>query len=223
MDREAVSAEQDTQTFVMLPFSPEQIRDYLHMHLPSTEALRAAAVIDDTYNLKQLAERPILLRFIREIIFQLEQEKLAGRTINITRLYDILIDQTLARDNPKHVVPVDEKKALLRALALSMHKDALPNLSHAALGNWFVRTASSLPRLAPALASTDGLRHSEVFLQDLRNASLLIRPGDNVFQFAHTSIREYFLADALYHAICEGFGGQSVTSLCLLSKHLRSC
>ena len=206
MERAGISAGDDIQTFLMLPFSAEQIRTYLKLHLSPDEASRALELIDQTYDLRQLAERPILLRFIRETIGQLEAEKLAGREVNIARLYDILVNQTFARDNPKHVLPPPEKRALLRRLAYSMHKDGVSELSHEAIDDWFARTAAELPRLAPVLASQDGLGQSEIFLQDLRNASLLVRPGDNDFRFAHTSIREYFLADALHRAVCEKRG-----------------
>ena len=190
----------------MLPFSAEQIQTYLELHLSPDEASRARELIDQTYDLRQLAERPILLRFMREIIGQLEAEKLAGREIDLARLYNILVNQTFARDDPKHVLPVSEKRALLRRLAYSMHKDGVSEFSHEALDDWFARTAAELPRLAPFLAGLEGLRQSEIFLQDLRNASLLVRPGDNDFRFAHTSIREYFLADALHRAVCERRG-----------------
>ena len=206
MDRAGISADDDIQTFLMLPFSPEQIEAYLRLHLSPDDARRALELIDQTYDLRQLAERPILLRFIRETIGQLEAEKLAGREINIARLYDILVNQTFARDDPKHVLPVSEKRALLRRLAYTMHKEGLSELSHQALDDWFARAAVELPRLAPVLAGLDGLRQSEIFLQDLRNASLLVRPGDNNFRFAHSSIREYFLADALHRAVCDGSG-----------------
>ncbi len=206
MDRAGISADDDIQTFLMLPFSHEQIEAYLKLHLSPEDTRRALELIDQTYDLRQLAERPILLRFIRETIGRLEAQKLAGREINIARLYDILVDQTFARDDPKHVLPVSEKRALLRRLAYAMHEDGLSELSHRALDDWFVRVAPELPRLAPVLAGLDSLRQSEIFLQDLRNASLLVRPGDNSFRFSHTSIREYFLADALHRAVCEGRG-----------------
>ena len=97
MDRAGISADEDIQTFLMLPFSPEQIEAYLKLHLPPDDARRALELIDQTYDLRQLAERPILLRFIRETVGQLETEKLAGREVNVARLYDILVDQTFAR------------------------------------------------------------------------------------------------------------------------------
>ena len=54
-----------------------------------------------------------------------------------------------------------------------------------------------------------------MFLQDLRNATLLVRPGEKDFRFGHTSVREFFLAEALHRHIREGrlddLGGRAVT------------
>jgi WD40 repeat protein len=203
MDRAGIDANADVQVFLLLPFKADQIEAYLRLHLGPEQAARAIELIGETYDLRQLAERPILLRFIRETFGRIEEEKLAGRTINLCRLYDILVEQTLARDDPKHVIPLNEKTILLRRLAHTLHRDGLSELSHTKLNDWFVVAATALPRLAPVLSGTDGLTQSEIFLQDLRNASLLVRLGDANFRFAHTSIREYFLADALYHAVCD--------------------
>jgi hypothetical protein len=93
MERAQLEADQDIAAYFMLPFTREQIEAYLKLHLGDDEAARAIALIDDTYNLRELAERPILLRFIRETIGRIEKEKLAGRTINLARLYDILVDR----------------------------------------------------------------------------------------------------------------------------------
>ena len=62
------------------------------------------------------------------------------------------------------------------------------------------------PRFAATLKGADALKLSEIFAQDLRNASLLVRPGEDAFRFGHTSVREYFLANALYGAVVDGRG-----------------
>src|SRR5262249_37307110 len=156
-------------------------------HLGEEAAARAVSVIDDTYNLRELAERPVLLRFIRETIDQIEKEKLAGRTINLARLYDILVDQVLERDNPKHIIPVPEKRRILQALALHLHARGQNSIGNDKLDAWLQDYALAVPRLAAVLRGADALRLSEVFAQDLRNASLLVRPGEDAFRFAHTS------------------------------------
>jgi hypothetical protein len=205
-DRAGLDANQDIQAFVMLPFSEAQIRQYLDLHLGSSAGERAWASIGQIYNLDQLSERPILLRFVSQSLAQLEEEKRAGRTINLARIYDIFVTQTFSRDDPKHVIPVREKTLLLEALACEMHRQGVQELSHEALADWFIATAPSFPRLAIALNGLDGLAVSEIFLQDLRNASLLVRHSESGFRFSHTSIREYFLANAIVKSICDGRG-----------------
>ncbi|MGP0092933.1 MAG: NACHT domain-containing protein, partial [Xanthobacteraceae bacterium] len=205
-ERARLEADQDIAAYFMLPFTAEQIEAYLQLHPGKEEAERALALINETYNLRELAERPILLRFIRETIGRIEDEKLAGRPINLARLYDILVDQSLERDNPKHTIPIREKRAILQALALHLHARGTDEIGNNRLDEWFQDYVPTVPRLATALQGAGGLTLSEIFAQDLRNASLLVRPGEKAFRFAHTSIREYFLAAALYAAGRTGKG-----------------
>jgi WD40 repeat protein len=204
MDRSQVEADADIAAYFMLPFTDEQIENYLTIHLGASDAARALTLIERTYNLKELAERPILLKFIRETFRQLEEETLAGRSVNLAKLYDILVDQVLERDTPKHIVPIREKKLILRALALYLHVRGQNEIANNRLEEWFQRYTANRPLLIEALEKTDigNLPLSEIFIHDLRNASLLVRPGERSFQFAHTSIREYFLSLALYEAAC---------------------
>src|SRR5215472_8691150 len=74
------------------------------------------------------------------------------------------------------------------------------------LDEWFQDYMLTVPRLAAALKGADALSLSEIFAQDLRNATLLVRPGEEAFRFSHTSVREYFLANALYTAVINGIG-----------------
>jgi len=43
----------------------------------------------------------------------------------------------------------------------------------------------------------------DILQEDLRNASFLVREGEDRFRFAHTSIMEFFLARALFRALLE--------------------
>ena len=203
-DRSGLKLQEDISVYVMLPFNPGQIRDYLARNLPEDDRDRALKLIESTYDLGALARRPILLRYIGELVHRLEAEKLAGRTINLSRLYDILVSQTFERDSGKHVIPIADKKRLLEALAVYLHRRQLEDISNERLVDWVDQEiAAHFPRLASALASDSGLSLSEVFVQDLRNATLLSRPTEGGFRFAHTSMREFFLASALYRAAGE--------------------
>ena len=205
-ERSKLEADADIAAYFMLPFNDQQIEKYLELQLGREQANRVISLIKDTYNLRELAERPILLRFIRETFEQIEREKLAGRTINLTRLYDIFVDRIFERDNPKHFIPTHEKQRILQALALHLHRRNQTEIGNDKLEEWFQDFITTSPRLAAALQGADGLKLSEIFAQDLRNASFLVRPGEKAFRFAHTSIREHFLATGLYSAVCSGEG-----------------
>jgi hypothetical protein len=201
-DRGPVAPDQDTKLYYLLPFSEEQISTYLGFYLDKDDVARALDLIRETYNLQELAARPIFLKFIRETLDSIAQERKAGHIINIARLYDIFIQQSLERDNPKHILPVREKRQLLADLALALHAKRRDTLANDALDDWFDEAAQHMPKLQRALAGVDSLSEGERFLQDLRNASFLVRPGEEQFRFAHTSVREYFLANAIHSAIC---------------------
>ncbi len=205
-NREHLSPEDDIKVYYLLPFDDQQITEYLGLYLDAAEVERALALIKDTYNLQQLAARPIFLTFIRQTLGRIEADKRAGRNLNIARLYDHFVEQSLERDNPKHVVPLREKRELLSSLALTLHQRRRDALGGDALDAWFDEAAQALPKLRRALEGGEGVANAGRFLQDLRNASFLVRPGDEEFRFAHTSVREYFLANAVHKAICEGRG-----------------
>lgn len=200
---------QSSSVYVMLPFTRAQIEQFLDKNLPKDDRQRCLDLLDSTGELNDLAKRPILLSYIGALVDRLEREKAAGRPINLARLYDILVDQTFRRDDPKHTLRIQDKKKLLEGLALHLHRRGQDQISSGRLTEWLdVEIAARHPLLARVVASADGLSQSEIFAQDLRNATLLSRPGDDGFQFGHTSIREYFLARALYRAVLEGRAGE---------------
>ena len=206
-DRAGLDADADVETWFMLPFNQQQIESYLDQTLGGEDGARARAMIAETYNLEDLTTRPILLKFFADTFRQLEQDKLAGATIDIGRLYEAFVDQTLARDEGKHVIPLREKKLLLAELALHLHDEGLNEIANDALDEWLtecVEAEPSLLKLRLGVRDGDAISRLALFLQDLRNATLLVRPGEKDFRFGHTSVREFFLAEALHRHIREG-------------------
>ena len=55
MERAQLEADEDVVAYFMLPFTGEQIEAYLKLHLREEEAARAITLIDETYNLRELA------------------------------------------------------------------------------------------------------------------------------------------------------------------------
>ncbi len=191
----------------MLPFNKQQIESYLEQNLGQEDGARALEMIGETYNLEELSSRPILLSFFSETFRALEEQKLAGAVIDVGKLYETFVDQTLARDELKHVIPKLEKRLLLAELALHLHCAGLNEIANNDLDGWFtklIETEPALRKLQWSTGSQDALTNFQLFLQDIRNATLLVRPTETAFRFGHTSVREFFLAEALHRHVRQG-------------------
>ena len=217
-DRAGLDASTDIEIWFMLPFNKGQVESYLRRNLGDADGVRALEMIGATYNLEELSTRPILLKFFSETFRALEEEKLTGVVIDIGKLYETFVDQTLARDGGKHVIPLREKKWLLGELALHMHVEGVNEIANDDLDVWLserIEAEPALRKLQWGAGGEDALTRFELFLQDLRNATLLVRPGETDFRFGHTSVREFFLAEALHRHIREGrlddLGGSALT------------
>ena len=147
------------------------------------------------------------MKFFSETFRELEEEKLKGATIDIGKLYETFVDQTLARDGLQARHPAEREEVLLAELALHFHVEGLNEIANADLDDWLTREIEAEPALRKlqwGAGAEDALTRFELFLQDLRNATLLVRPGEKEFRFGHTSVREFFLAEALHRRIREG-------------------
>ena len=179
----------------MLPFNPEQIESCLKQNLGDADGARALEMIASTYNLTELSTRPILLKFFADTFRELEQQKLKGATIDIGRLYETFVDQTLARDGGKHVIPLREKKWLLAELALHMHVEGVNEIANDELDLWLserIEAEPALRKLQWGAGGEDPLSRFALFLQDLRNATLLVRPGELTFGSAILRCANFF-------------------------------
>jgi hypothetical protein len=217
-DRAGLDASADIEIWFMLPFNKSQVESYLRQNLGEADGARALEMISETYNLEELSTRPIVLRFFSETFRELEEEKLKGATIDIGTLYETFVNQTLARDDGKHVIDLREKKILLGELALHLHVERLNDIANDDLDRWLtkqIKSNSELEKLQLVTSGPEALTQFRLFLQDLRNGSLLVRPGEKEFRFGHTSVCEFFLAEALHRHIREGrladLGGRAVT------------
>jgi len=71
--------EQDYRApFVLLPFTPGQIRKYLEHTLPDQDPERVMEVLKTVHNLQEMAERPYTLSLIANEFAQIEQWKGRG-------------------------------------------------------------------------------------------------------------------------------------------------
>lgn len=188
------------RTIYMAPFTPEQIEAYFRKVLGAQGGHLAFQSIAGLHDLRGLAKKPIMARYIGELAPDLIADSEQGHVINVARVYGHLFRRALERDNDKQpILKFLDRQTLLELLAEKLWRERRPAIGADALEEWFDLRAEQLPgvrTLFQAQLEARGLLHTE-----LRNASLLVRSWDGDFSFVHTSFFEYFLARRLLKRI----------------------
>ena len=187
------------QIYYLLPFTKEQIENYLINCLGKADAEKALRFINNVHDLSGLSERPLMLNLIMDLLPELQKEFQNNPNINASTLYRMLFDRVGLRDNEKHLIPLGEKRKLLGRFALYLWQQGITTLHVEALDEWLLCNLDDYPQLKIKL--TSGLCEPEVMLQDLHNASLLVRDNDDEYRFAHTSFFEFFVAVGIFDSV----------------------
>ena len=191
------------KSYYLAPFTTSQIKSFLVKQLGDRKGEEAFELISNIHDLRGLAGKPLMARFIARLIDELQEYRGKGQTINTARIYDLLFRQTLARDAGKGslTMPHDSRR-VLEGLAYDLWQQQSRDIEVDELDSWMDDYAKQDAGLGHLMGSGIGSR--ERILTELHNASLLVRPGENRFQFAHTSFFEYFLARALFTRLANG-------------------
>ncbi|WP_141699060.1 NACHT domain-containing protein, partial [Candidatus Thiosymbion oneisti] len=208
--REAVGAK-DYLWVTLLPFGREQVETYFRQVF-GDQPQRAELILemlDRIHDLRGLSSRPYNLRLIQGQVENLEAIHRGGGRISVADLYENLVDQWTDRDSPKHRLDRDHKLLLMEQLAHRLWSRKQKSLNYRELEDWLLDqlVADSRRQLAYR-AYLDREQGTDILQEDLRNASFLVREGEDRFRFAHTSIMEFFLARALLRAL-PAIGGQA--------------
>ena len=190
-------AGRDYLALLMLPFGEEQVRAYLKANVPGMDVDSVLALMDSVHNLRELTERPLTLSYITEQLEFIERAKLDGRTIRPADMYGAMVERWLARDQGKHVLLPEHKLVIMEALAAKLWRAHRASWSVGDLEQWLLEFLADRPDLELHY----GQRRPELWKEDLRTATFLIRRGDDKFSFAHTSLLEYFLSRYLLRAL----------------------
>ncbi len=189
----------------LLPFAEEQIERFLAAKLDDEiKGHRALDTIRIVHNLPELARRPVLLDRICGQLERIEALAETGERINAARLYDLLADEWLARDNAKHTLDVEIKKTLMARLAGAMWRSAERFWPAGEVEAWLDKQLRGDARLNERYAGLYRGKAREILYEDLRTSTFLVRSNDDGFRFAHTSILEYFLAKYLFETLRNG-------------------
>ncbi|MDX2102341.1 MAG: NACHT domain-containing protein, partial [Alphaproteobacteria bacterium] len=190
------------RTAYMAPFTPKQIQSFLTCHLGTEKGQAAFQTLWKIHDLPGLAKKPIMTRYIAEVMPELKADADAGRQINVATVYQRLFRQAVERDRGKRgkLTPGD-REAILQALAHSLWQQRAATLPVTALEDWFDDYCATRPGLSRMLGSGD---NRELMHTELRNSTLLERSGKDHFRFTHTSFQEYFLARGLRDLLVKG-------------------
>ncbi|NES85770.1 MAG: hypothetical protein F6K10_32700 [Moorea sp. SIO2B7] len=100
-------------------FNNNQIREYIHKHTNNEEITNQyLKIIDDTYNLKELSTRPLLLEMIIKTIPILRDKN----NINPADLYKAYTDIWIERDNWRSHMKSQGKRSFMWDMAVKMFK-----------------------------------------------------------------------------------------------------
>ncbi len=201
-DREGVHRS-EFPAFCLLPFTEEQIREYLRFFLGNeARSEEAFALLAKIHNLRDLAGRPYLLFLISERLGELEQLDASGDPVNAARLYELMIKRWLDRDEGKHQLDTLHKWRLMEDIAAEMWREGVKQWDVDRLEDWLeariYQSSEYAGKYEPAKLP--------VLKQDFRTATFVLRPDteEKHFRFAHTSLQEFFLASYLVRALKEG-------------------
>jgi formylglycine-generating enzyme required for sulfatase activity len=167
----------------LLPFDDGDVRAILQKRAPG-EWEDYWEQIQETYNLPELAQRPVLLDMIVCSFPQLEP----GQAINAARLYELYTDLWLTRDWEKGrtLITRDDKRLFMQQLALEMHRRQELSIHYSGL--------SGRVREHFRLEKADEI---DYFDSDVRTCSFLNRDPEGNYQFVHKSFGEFFVAQWL--------------------------
>jgi len=193
----------DYRGTLLLPFNETQIKNYLRNNFPQNDADQSWQLIQAIHNLQDLATRPYTLSVIASQLKVLEQKQLRGEVIDATDLYEAIINDWLNRDEGKHQLSRDHKRQLMGMLAYDLWQSGQRAWPYQRLEQWLVDRLHQHPEIMRhyQLDNTDVSASKTLialFKEDLRTATFIVRPNDDEFRFAHSSMLEYFLACQLY-------------------------
>ncbi len=174
----------------LLPFDEGDIQSILRARFPD-EWKQLWKQIENTYNLAELAQRPVLLDMIARSLPQLRP----GQAINAAQLYEIYTNLWLARDEEKGrtLITRDDKRLFMQQLALEMLRRQELSIHY-----------SQLPERVRAVFRLEKAAEIDYFEHDIRTCSFLNRDREGNYRFVHRSFQEFFVAQWLAPKLLDG-------------------
>ncbi|MBI5652461.1 MAG: SUMF1/EgtB/PvdO family nonheme iron enzyme [Chloroflexi bacterium] len=177
-------------------FTPADITTLLQRRFPA-QWQEYNARLDATYNLSDLAKRPVLL----DMIVQTLGEWGVGQIANAAQLYQVCTERWMERDieTGRAFMNQDDKRFFSEELATEVFRTGqLPGIHYSQFPAIIKKHFSRLERV-------EEIDH---FAQDIFTHAFLIRDDDGKYRFAHNSFMEFFAAQKLWRGLRAGAGGE---------------
>ena len=170
-------------------FNEEQREEYISKNTKCKETTKEIlGIINDTYNLKELSTRPLLLEMIIKTLPSLKDKK----EINSDVLYQAYTDMWIKRDDWRSQMTHEGKRRFMWQLALKMFKKK---------GDFSLHY-SHLDKPKSEHLKENFVATSEDYYQyETTACSFLNRDKDGHYKFIHKSFMEYFLAENFFYLI----------------------
>ncbi len=169
------------------PFGPDEIRSYVKSVCGNTWK-RDLLHIEQTYDLMGLAQRPILLDMITQVLPDLIN---SGRPVNSATLYAQYVQYWLKRDDWRASLRSADRLSFTLAFAEEVYHRKQNVLT------WDDVQAAIQKRWPNTSA-----KQLEQYEYDVRTCTFIRRQGDQ-YEFVHKSFMEYFVASRLYESLIE--------------------
>lgn len=176
---EEISDKRNYDVIYLREFSEKKIRKCLKLHYKDDwkEYLKK---IHRTYNLEDLAKRPILLDIIIKTLPKLKETE----EINQAKLYQTYTDFWIEREDWRSKLDKDEKRIFAEELAFEMFQEEKYSLNYRDL-------PATIKNRFPGIRTQTELEHLDY---DITTCSFLNRDGEGNYRFIHKSFLEFFVA-----------------------------
>jgi hypothetical protein len=211
----------------LLQFDAEQMRLAVRLRDPAG-AVQIYSRIEQTYDLPDLARRPILLAMIVDTIAALGRR----RRVTPAALYQIYTDKWIEKNvaEERTFVAGESKRYFMQELAWAMFSRQTTTMAYV-----------EFPEAVKEYFSLDDATDVDHFEHDIRTQSFLQRTPLGLYSFAHTSFMDFFIAQRIAAEIAAGdssklgsvqtshetdqfirdFAGESPRSVAVLTEWMR--
>ncbi len=171
-------------------FSVKQIEEYVFKHTRNKETTQnILGIINDTYNLKELSIRPILLDMIVKTLPSLKNKT----EVNAAELYKAYTEMWILRDDNRSQMTAEGKRAFMWELAFKMFMKG---------GKIFLHyTEIDKPEEKYLKQGFQNQKDDYYYMYETTTCSFLNRDEKGNYKFIHKSFMEYFLAEYYFSRI----------------------